>query len=109
LFDFIYYEGGFVMSEQEKGWANPAPAGLTALAIACFTFYALLTGKVELTALPLLGAWLLGGFIVQIVVGIIEYKEGNLIGGNVFTVFAAFLCLPVELRCLLNLSMLRIK
>ncbi|MEN6461206.1 MAG: GPR1/FUN34/YaaH family transporter [Syntrophomonas sp.] len=78
------------MSEQEKGWANPAPAGLTALAIACFTFYALLTGKVEATALPLLGAWLLGGFLVQIVVGVIEYKEGNLIGGNVFTVFAAF-------------------
>lgn len=78
------------MSEQEKGWANPAPAGLTALAIACFTFYALLTGKVDHTALPLLGAWLLGGFIVQIVVGIIEYKEGGLIGANVFTVFAAF-------------------
>lgn len=77
------------MSEQQ-GWANPGPAGLTALAIACFTFYALLTGKVEHTALPLLGAWLLGGFIVQIVVGVIEYKEGNLIGGNVFTVFAAF-------------------
>lgn len=78
------------MSEQEKGWANPAPAGLTALAIACFTFYALLTGKVDATALPLLGAWLLGGFIVQIVVAVIEYKEGGLIGANVFTVFAAF-------------------
>jgi succinate-acetate transporter protein len=77
------------MSEQQ-GWANPGPAGLTALAIACFTFYALLTGKVEATSLPLLGAWLLGGFIVQIVVAVIELKEGNLIGGNVFAVFAAF-------------------
>jgi succinate-acetate transporter protein len=80
------------MSEQQ-GWANPAPAGLTALAIACFTFYALLTGKVELTALPLLGAWLIGGFLVQVIVGFIELKEGSLIGGNVFTVFAAFFML----------------
>lgn len=78
------------MSEQEKGWANPAPAGLTALAIACFTFYALLTGKVDATALPLLGCWLLGGFIVQVIVGVVEYKEGGLLGGNIFTVFAAF-------------------
>ncbi len=78
------------MSEQGQGWANPAPAGLTALAVACFTFYALLTGKVDATALPLLGAWLLGGFVVQLIVGLIEYKEGSLIGANVFTVFAAF-------------------
>jgi succinate-acetate transporter protein len=78
------------MSGSQQEWANPGPAGLTALAIACFTFYALLTGKVDHTALPLLGAWLLGGFIVQIVVAIIEYKEGGLIGANVFTVFAAF-------------------
>ncbi|MGI5921913.1 MAG: acetate uptake transporter family protein [Syntrophomonadaceae bacterium] len=81
------------MSQQGQGWANPAPAGLTALAIACFTFYALLTGKVDHTALPLLGAWLIGGFLVQVIVGVIELKEGSLIGGNVFTVFAAFFML----------------
>ncbi len=78
------------MSGGNHGWANPSPAGLVALGIACFTFFALLTGKVEHTALPLMGVWLLGGFIVQIVVGLIELKEGNIVGGNVFTFFAAF-------------------
>lgn len=76
-----------------KGWANPSPAGLVALAMACFTFFALLTGKVEHTAIPLLACWLIGGFVVQLIVGIIELLEGNSTGGNVFTFFAAFFML----------------
>jgi len=76
-----------------KGWANPAPAGLVALAVACFTFYALLTGKVEHSAIPLLGCWLIGGFVVQVIVAIIEVLEGNTTGGNVFTFFSAFFML----------------
>lgn len=75
------------------GWANPSPAGLVALAMACFTFFALLTGKVEHTCIPLLGCWLLGGFVVQLIVGLIELREGNSTGGNVFVFFAAFFML----------------
>ncbi|NLU50780.1 MAG: hypothetical protein GXX09_10330 [Syntrophomonadaceae bacterium] len=81
------------MSGHGGGWANPGPAGLTALAIACFTFYAVLTGKVDHSCIPLLGCWLIGGFIVQLIVGIVEILEGNLLGGNVFTFFAAFFML----------------
>ncbi|BCS98693.1 hypothetical protein DSLASN_43250 [Desulfoluna limicola] len=77
----------------EHGWATPAPAGLVALAVACFTFFAVLTGKVDHSCIPLLGCWLIGGFIVQLVVGIIELMEGNTTGGNVFTFFAAFFML----------------
>ena len=53
-------------SNEHNAWASPAPAGLVALAIACFGFYALLTGKVDHSCIPLLGFWLLGGFFVQI-------------------------------------------
>lgn len=80
------------MSEH-KGWANPAPAGLVALAVACFTFYGVLTGKVDHSCIPLLGCWLIGGFVIQIVVGVMELLEGNSTGGNVFTFFAAFFML----------------
>lgn len=76
-----------------SSWANPAPAGLAALAIACFTFYAILTGKVAGTAAPLLGCWLIGGFVVQVIVGLIELSEGAVTGGNVFLVFSAFFML----------------
>jgi len=74
-------------------WANPAPAGLVALAIACFCFYAVLTGTCKGTAIPLLGCWLIGGFVVQIVVAIIELMEGAVQGGNVFLYFSAFFML----------------
>ncbi|MCR4400001.1 MAG: GPR1/FUN34/YaaH family transporter [Syntrophomonadaceae bacterium] len=77
----------------QGGWANPGPAGLTALAVACFTFYAVLSGKVDHSCVPLLGCWLIGGFVVQLLVGIIELMEGVTLGGNVFTFFAAFFML----------------
>jgi hypothetical protein len=78
---------------QNMGWANPTPAGLVALAIACFGFFALLTGLVTPAASPLLGCWLLGGFVVQVVVGIIDLKGGNTTGGNTFIFFSAFFML----------------
>lgn len=77
------------MAEQ-KGWATPGPAGLVALAVACFGFYAVLSGTVQPTAVPVLGLWLLGGFIVQLSVALIELKSGVVTGGNVFLFFSAF-------------------
>jgi len=82
------------MSGDGKGWANPAPAGLIALAIACFIFYALLSGTCKAPGcLPLMGCWLIGGFVVQFTVGVIELMEGALTGGNVFLFFSAFFML----------------
>ncbi len=81
------------MSNNNGGWANPAPAGLVALGVACFIFFALLSGKVTAGAMPLMGCWLIGGFVVQLAVGIIELKEGQMTGGNVFLYFSAFFML----------------
>lgn len=86
------------MSGHGGGWANPAPAGLLALAIACFTFYAVLGGHVEHTCIPLLGCWLIGGALVQYTVAIIELKEGATTGGNVFLFFSAFFMLVGGLK-----------
>ncbi|MGL4668602.1 MAG: acetate uptake transporter family protein [Saezia sp.] len=76
-----------------KEWANPAPAGLVALAVATFIFFALLTGQVSFGALPLMGCWLIGGFVVQFFVAIVEFKKGLTTGGNVFLFFSAFFML----------------
>jgi succinate-acetate transporter protein len=81
------------MSGGGKGLANPAPAGLVALAVACFIYFASMTGRVDGGAIPLMGCWLVGGFVVQIVVGIIEILEGNTTGANVFTFFCGFFML----------------
>jgi succinate-acetate transporter protein len=76
-----------------KEWANPTPAGLVALAVACFCFFALLNGFVEPSAMPLIGCWLLGGFVVQFVVGLLDLKGGNYAGGNTFLFFCAYFML----------------
>lgn len=76
-----------------KDWSNPSPAGLVALAVACSCFFALLTGRVEASAMPLLGCWLLGGFVVQLVVALLDLKSGNGTGGNTFLFFSAFFML----------------
>jgi len=78
---------------QTKEWANPTPAGLVALAVACFCFFALLNGFVKPEAMPLMGCWLIGGFIIQLFVGLLDLKGGNYAGGNTFLFFSAFFML----------------
>ena len=76
-----------------KQWANPTPAGLVALAVACFCFFALLCGFVEKSAMPLLGCFLIGGFVIQLMVAMLDLKSGNLAGGNTFLYFSAYFML----------------
>ncbi len=85
-----------------KEWANPTSAGLVALAVACGCFFALLTGGVEPSAMPLIGAWLLGGFVVQLVVALLDLKGGNHAGGNTFLFFCAFFMLVSGLEMMLK-------
>lgn len=74
----------------EHSFATPAPAGLAALAVACFGFGAVFLGRVVPEGLPLLAAWLIGGGIVQYTTAVIELKDHNITGGNVFLFFCAF-------------------
>ncbi|MDR0848684.1 MAG: GPR1/FUN34/YaaH family transporter [Propionibacteriaceae bacterium] len=74
-------------------WGNPTPAGLVALAAACFGFFALLTGQVGANAMPLLGAWLIGGALIQTVVALVDLKGGNQVGGSTFLYFTGFFML----------------
>jgi len=90
---------------QIKDWSNPTPAGLVALAVACFCFYALLSGKVTGNAVPLLGFWLIGGFVVQLVVALIDLKNGNATGGNTFLFFSAFFMLVGGLEMIFKFNM----
>ena len=78
---------------QAAEWANPTPAGLVALAVACFCFFGMLAGFVETSAMPLIGCWLIGGFIVQLIVGLLDLKGKNHAGGNTFLYFGAFFML----------------
>ncbi|NRT87410.1 acetate uptake transporter family protein [Clostridium beijerinckii] len=87
-----------------KEWSNPSPAGLVALAVASFCFFALLSGRVTSGALPLLGCWLIGGFVVQVVVALIDLKGGNTTGGNTFLFFSAFFMLTGGIEMLIKFN-----
>ena len=87
---------------QTKEWANPTAAGLVALAVACFCFFALLNGFVEKSAMPLVGCWLIGGFAVQVIVGLVDLKEGKHTGGNTFLYFSAFFMLVSGIEMLIK-------
>lgn len=94
------------MSENTHSFATPGPAGLGALAVACFGFGAVFLGKVGLDGLPLLAAWLIGGGIVQFTVAVMELKDHNLTGGNVFLFFSAFFMFGAALSVLAKFLML---
>ena len=85
-----------------KEWANPTAAGLVALAAACACFFALLAGHVSAGAMPLIGCWLIGGFVIQLVVALLDLKGGNLAGGNTFLFFCAFFMLVSGLEMLMK-------
>jgi len=83
-------------------WANPTPAGLVGLAVACFCFFAMLnkdlTGVTVPDILPLLGCILLGGFVIQLIVALLDLKAGAIPGGNTFLFFSAYFMLASGLE-----------
>ncbi len=81
----------------EHSFATPGPAGLGALAVACFGFGAVFMGKVDLSGFPLLAAWLIGGCLVQYTTAVMELKDHNITGGNVFLFFSAFFMLAAAI------------
>jgi len=91
-----------IVTVETRDWSNPSPAGLVAYAVACYCFFAVFTGKVDAPALPLLGCWLVGGFTIQIVVGIVDLKNRNIAGGNLFLFFSGFFMLTGGLEMFLK-------
>ncbi|WP_343231210.1 hypothetical protein [Rhodomicrobium vannielii] len=56
--------------------------------------------------MPLLGLWLLGGFVIQFTVAILDYKSNNSTGGNTFLFFAAFFMFVGGVEMLLKYDMI---
>jgi succinate-acetate transporter protein len=92
--------------DHQHSFANPGPAALGAYAVAVFGFGPVFLGKVGLNGLPLLAAWLVGGGIVQLTAAIIELKDHNLTGGNVFLYFSGFFMFAAALSVFAKFMML---
>jgi len=92
---------------QEHTFASPGPAGLAALAVACFGFAAVFLGLVKVEGLPILFAWLVGGGVVQYTTAVMELKDHNITGGNVFLFFSAFFMFGASLSVLSKFFMIK--
>jgi hypothetical protein len=92
---------------QEHTFASPGPAGLAALAVACFGFGAVFNGWVKVEGFPILFAWLVGGGVVQYTVAVMELKDHNITGGNVFLFFSAFFMFGASLSLLSKFFMIK--
>jgi len=79
---------------EDRRWADATPAGLTALAVVCFCYFAMMTGLVDgPKSIAIIGCWLMGGFLVQFTVALIDLKNKNFGGGNTFLYFSGFFML----------------
>lgn len=85
------------MSNDTHSFTNPGPQALGALAIACFIFFGLLTGKIGEDSRLAVACWLFGGFVCQFTAALIELKDKNLTGGNVMLLFGSFFMLVTAL------------
>jgi uncharacterized protein len=86
------------MSSDSHSFSSPAPQALAALAIACFIFFGLLTGRIGPESRLAVACWLFGGFVCQFTAAIIELKDKNHVGGNVMLLFGSFFMLVTALN-----------
>jgi len=84
----------------EHVYANPVPQGLVALAVACFMFFAVLAGRLppESHVALLLGIVIACSFIPQFMAGLMELRNGVILGGNVFLYFSVYFMLATGLK-----------
>lgn len=85
------------MSNESHSFSSPAPQALSALAIACFIFFGLLTGRIGEDSRLAVACWLFGGFLCQFVAAVIELKDKNHVAGNVMLLFCSFFMLVTAL------------
>ncbi|MDD5169840.1 MAG: GPR1/FUN34/YaaH family transporter [Syntrophales bacterium] len=95
------------MAEQQHSFVTPGPAALGAYVVAVFGFGAVFLGKISVNGLPLLAAWLVGGGVIQLTAGIMELKDHNVTGGNVFLYFSGFFMFAAALSVLAKFLMIQ--
>ena len=78
-------------SEQVRMIADPAPLGLGAFALTTFLLSLVNAGVMDAAAEPVvLGVALAYGGVAQMLVGMWEFRKGNVFGATVFTSYGAF-------------------
>lgn len=79
------------MSDNQHPFANPGPAGQAVLIFYLVALFANLSGQGGHSGHAVLVGLGLAGGIVQFTVGVIELRNGQVLKGNIFMTFSAFM------------------
>jgi uncharacterized protein len=94
------------MANHEHTFANPGPAGQMVLAFYLACLWPIATKQAPHELAPVLVALGLAGGIVQLTAGIIELRNGEIVGGNIMCAFSAFMFLGMGENLLKALKLL---
>jgi uncharacterized protein len=94
------------MANHEHPFANPGPAGQMVLAFYLACLWPIATNQAPHELAPVLVALGLAGGIVQLTAGIIELRNGEIVGGNIMCAFSAFMFLGMGENLLKALKLL---
>lgn len=75
-------------SKTANNWANAVPVGLASFACSTIMFFALLTGRVDGSAIPLIGVFQFGILIVQLSCSWICFRNKDLGGASIYMLFS---------------------
>lgn len=81
------------MAEGKTNWAMGTPAALYIIGASCFGLFALLSGLVPGSAIPVMAAWLIAAAVGIFICGIIDLARGDILLGTIFVVFATLIFL----------------
>lgn len=81
------------MANHDHPFANPGPAGQMVLAFYLCCLWPIATGQAPHELAAVLVPLGLAGGIVQLTAGIIELRNGTILGGNIMLAFSAFMFL----------------
>lgn len=77
------------MNSEVKKFANPAPLGLLSFGMTTVLLNLHNVGIIPMTIVIIAMGFAIGG-LAQIIVGILEFKQGNTFGGTAFTAYGFF-------------------
>ena len=81
------------MQNENHPLANLSPADLVGIAVVTFGLFGLLSGKVQQAGIIFIAAWMVGGFVIQVITAVINALKGNMLAANLGLMFSSYLML----------------
>ena len=79
------------MAQQEQKWIDPTPASLFLVFCITLVLWAAFTGIISMTAMPVIGYYFLTFGILWLIAAVVDFRNGDLLGGAINGVFGIIL------------------